>query len=86
MEFDVDALMLKSLKAKWKDEIERAIANAKRSAWDKGFRREWWGAGGRRKRAWARRLKRAAERTRPLSWRRPSPHPPGETLCISQWP
>jgi len=31
--------------AKCRDEIERAMANAKRTAWDKKFRREWHRAG-----------------------------------------
>lgn len=37
-------------KALWleqqRDEIERAIRNVKRSAWDKWFRREWYRAAG----------------------------------------
>jgi len=36
-----------------RDEIERAIDNIKRSAWDKWFRCEWYRAGARRK--WHRR-------------------------------
>jgi len=47
MEFDIEPLVLKSLRVKWRDEIERAIANAKRTAEDKRFRREWWRAGAR---------------------------------------
>jgi hypothetical protein len=30
--------------AQQRDEIERAISNAKRSSWDKWFRREWYRA------------------------------------------
>ena len=41
MEFDIGPLVLKSLRAKWKDEIERAIANVKRTPEDNRFRREW---------------------------------------------
>ena len=37
------------LKQQNRDEIERAIDNAKRSAWDKWFRKEWYKAGARRK-------------------------------------
>ena len=32
----------------WELEIERAISNLKRSAWDKWFRKEWYKAGARR--------------------------------------
>jgi hypothetical protein len=39
-EFDIDPLVLKSLRTLWRDEIGRAIANTKRSAWDRRFRRE----------------------------------------------
>jgi len=55
MEFDIEPLVLKSLMAKWRDEIERAIANVKRTAEDKRSRREWWRAGARR--GWGRRAK-----------------------------
>ena len=33
----------------WEREIERAIVNAKRTEWDKWFRREWYKAGARTK-------------------------------------
>jgi len=62
MEFDIEPLVLKSLRAKWRDEIERAIANAKRTAEDKRSRREWYRAAGRRERVWRRRRWRGAER------------------------
>jgi len=52
MEFDIEPLVLKSLRAKWRDEIERAIANAKRTAEDKRFRREYYRAGARTGRGW----------------------------------
>jgi hypothetical protein len=32
------------LRGSIRDEIERAIANAKRTAWDKWFRRQWYRA------------------------------------------
>jgi len=47
MEFGIEPLVLKSLRAKWRDEIERAIASAKRTAEDKWFRREFYRAGAR---------------------------------------
>jgi len=53
MEFDVDPMVLKSLRAKWRSEIERAIANAKRTAEDKRFRREFYRAGAQAGRGWA---------------------------------
>ena len=34
----------KSLQEQWRDGIEWAIANTKRSGWGKRFRREWWRA------------------------------------------
>lgn len=37
-------LAAKGLSAAWEAEIERAIDNVKRSAWDKWFRREWYRA------------------------------------------
>jgi len=39
-------------KAKWAEEIERAVANAKRTPEDKRFRREWWRAGAGTGRGW----------------------------------
>jgi len=62
MEFDIGPLVLKSLRAKWRDEIERAIANAKRSESDKWFRKQWHRAAGRRRRAWRQRRWKDAER------------------------
>jgi len=47
MQFEIEPLVLKSFEAKWGDEIERAIANARRTAEDKRSGREWYGAGGR---------------------------------------
>ena len=35
------------LREKHRDEIERAIRNAQRTAWDKWFRKEWYKAGAR---------------------------------------
>lgn len=40
----VEKLAAQSAQQAWKDEIERAINNVKRSAWDKWFRREWYRA------------------------------------------
>ena len=57
MEFDIEPLVLKSLQAKWRDEIERAIANAKRTAEDKEFRREFYRAGAQTRRWWGRRAR-----------------------------
>jgi hypothetical protein len=37
------------LREQHKNEIERAIRNAKRTAWDKWFRREWYRAAARRR-------------------------------------
>ena len=31
-----------ALQASWRDEIERAITNQKRTTWDKHFRRKWY--------------------------------------------
>lgn len=43
------------VRTKAEAEIERAVENAKRSAWDKEFRRDWFRAAGiRRRRAFAR--------------------------------
>jgi len=53
MEFDVEPLVLKSRRAKWRDEIERAVANVKRSGEDKRSRREFYRAGAWR--GWGRR-------------------------------
>ena len=39
-----------ALRASWRDEIERAITNQKRSAWDKIFRRQWYRAAAQTKR------------------------------------
>ena len=50
------------LAEKYRQEIEKAIDNAKRTAWDKKFRRAWYRAGAIRKKktkmAWPRRWKR----------------------------
>lgn len=48
----------------YRQEIERAVDNAKRSAWDKWFRREWHRAGAlrTRRRTGFRRGRRAAAR------------------------
>jgi len=39
---DVAQHLAQAAKAAWAEEIERAIANAKRTAEDKMSRREWW--------------------------------------------
>jgi len=42
---DVTQHLIQPARMEWAEEIERAIANAKRTAEDKRFRREWWRAG-----------------------------------------
>jgi len=48
MKMDVTHQLERAAKAAWAEEIERAIDNVKRSAWDKRFRREWHKADSRR--------------------------------------
>jgi len=57
-----------SAKPAWAEEIERAIDNAKRSAWDKQFRREWHRAAWRREGHPASRGAEKAWRSRSTSW------------------
>jgi hypothetical protein len=45
----IDENAARLLRKQYCGEIERAIRNAKRTAWDKWFRREWYRAGARRK-------------------------------------
>ncbi len=45
MKIELDPFVLKSLEAKWRDEIERAIANVKRTREDKRCRRAFYRAG-----------------------------------------
>jgi len=40
------------LQAAYREEIERAIDNVKRTAWDKWFRRQWYRARARRRGRW----------------------------------
>ncbi len=42
MEVDPGSIVAESLEARWRDETERAMANAKRSALDKWYRRKWY--------------------------------------------
>ena len=51
----------RTVKAGWAEEIEHAIDNVKRSAWDKQFRRAWCRAGWRRRKLLER---RGTEKTR----------------------
>jgi hypothetical protein len=44
-----------------RDEIERAIANAKRTAWDKWFRKQWYRAAWQRERSAERRQRAEAQ-------------------------
>jgi len=62
IEFDIDPLVLTSLRAEWRDEIERAVDNVKRTEWDKWMRREWHKADSRRQ--WS-----ADRKARWLDWR-----------------
>jgi hypothetical protein len=41
------------LRKPYRREIERAIANAKRTAWDKWFRRQWYRAAAQRRKRYA---------------------------------
>ena len=41
------------LRNQYRDEIERAITNAKRTAWDKWFRREWYRAAAQRRKRYS---------------------------------
>jgi len=49
LKMDVTQQLKQSARAAWAEEIERAIDNVKRSAWDKQFRREWHKADSRRR-------------------------------------
>ena len=46
---ELKELAAKATMAAWRDEIERAITNAKRTEWDKRFRRAWYRAEARSK-------------------------------------
>jgi hypothetical protein len=70
------------LRKQYRGEIERAINNAKRTAWDKWFRRQWYRAGAMRGRRKAGRgggvsqageLLEALKRSRATSAARPGP-------------
>jgi len=55
MEFDIEPLVLKSLRAKWRDEIELAIACAERT--DEDLRCRWeWGTAGASRTGWGKRM------------------------------
>ena len=45
IKMNVTQCLEQAAEAAWADEIEEAIANAKRIAEDKRFRKEWWRAG-----------------------------------------
>jgi hypothetical protein len=53
----------------WRDEVERAIENAKRSAWDRKFRREWYKAMARKRWSRARRERWLRVRKAAHAWR-----------------
>jgi len=41
---ELDAVVARLLKAKWKEEIERAISGVKRTEFDRWMRKEWYRA------------------------------------------
>jgi hypothetical protein len=53
---DVVQYLEPAAKTAWADEIERAIADAKRTAEDKRFRREFYRSCARTGRGWGRRM------------------------------
>jgi len=50
---DVAQEVVESAEREWAEEIERAVDNVTRSAWDKWSRRKWYRAGGPRRKGWA---------------------------------
>ena len=59
----IEAMASSVLREQYQDQIERAIRNAKRTAWDKRFRSEWYRAAAMRE--WPERRQRAF-----AAWRR----------------
>jgi len=59
IQMDVEKQIVQGTMAAWKAEIERAIINAKRTEWDKWWRRQFYRETGRMaKRRWQRRARR----------------------------
>jgi hypothetical protein len=53
-ETEIEANGAALLRQQYRDEIERAVRNAKRTAWDKSFRRQWYRAAAQRERPYHR--------------------------------
>lgn len=70
------------LREQHRDEIERAIRNVKRTAWDKWFRREWHRAAAQRRRGHRLRPGWAGQRSSSRGRRQASHLPGSEVLAI----